>query len=515
MALIPAPLDYTSKDFEAMRDRLIALVRSVFPDWTDFNVANFGNILLELNAHIFDVIGFYQDAQARESRWGTATQRASLLALVKLIGYEPSTAAAATVDVTLTIKDAATDAAPIGDATIPAGTIIKTKEVTDPIEFRLLSDATVLAGVSPSTSTVSAKNSKTESEQFTSTEQPNQEFKLSSVPYLDDSATITAADGTYTEVDNFLDSDSTSKHFTLIVDQNDQAKIRFGNGVSGKIPLGTITVDYETGGGADGNVEQNSLELIPGHFTDSLGNTLSVSVTNAAKAAGGRGRESTAEIQINAPLSNQVQGRAVSRVDFEISANKVSGVARTLMLTSNQDASIPENTGFLYVVPEGGGTPSSAILQAVEDRFDEEDGETPHTLTFTLNVTEAVYLELNIQATIFVAYGYSPASVATQVRANLADYFAITTTDDEGNEIPNPEIDFGFYYKDADGNPEGELPLSDIYNVVRDTEGVRKMGDRIQDFMINDEHEDAAILVRQFPKLGTVTLIDGDTGATL
>ena len=39
MALLPDPVDYTSKDFDALRARLIALVKSVFPDWTDFEVA--------------------------------------------------------------------------------------------------------------------------------------------------------------------------------------------------------------------------------------------------------------------------------------------------------------------------------------------------------------------------------------------------------------------------------------------------------------------------------------------
>lgn len=45
MALLPEPVDYTAKDFDALRSRLIALLQRVFTDWSDFDVASFGNVL--------------------------------------------------------------------------------------------------------------------------------------------------------------------------------------------------------------------------------------------------------------------------------------------------------------------------------------------------------------------------------------------------------------------------------------------------------------------------------------
>jgi len=91
-------LDYTDRDFDSIQLRLQSLIRSVFPDWTDFNVANFGDILLDLFSHVGDVLGKYQDGQARESRIVTATQRRNVLALVKLLGYRAQGARASTVD---------------------------------------------------------------------------------------------------------------------------------------------------------------------------------------------------------------------------------------------------------------------------------------------------------------------------------------------------------------------------------------------------------------------------------
>ena len=73
MAVLPPSVDYTDKDFDALRVRLMALVQSVFPDWSDFSVASFGNVLLEMYAFVGDVVTFYLDNQARESRLVTAT----------------------------------------------------------------------------------------------------------------------------------------------------------------------------------------------------------------------------------------------------------------------------------------------------------------------------------------------------------------------------------------------------------------------------------------------------------
>ena len=84
MATLPESVDYTDKDFDALRARLIALIKSVFPDWTDFDVASFGNLLVELYAYVGDVLTFYQDNLARESRLVTATQRKSVMALAKI-----------------------------------------------------------------------------------------------------------------------------------------------------------------------------------------------------------------------------------------------------------------------------------------------------------------------------------------------------------------------------------------------------------------------------------------------
>lgn len=500
MALLPENVDYTDRDFDSLTARLEKLLRSVFTDWTDFQVATFGNILRELFAFVGDNLAFYQDKQALESRIATAQQRKNMIALTKLISFEPLTAAAATADVTFTL-----DEVPANDVIIPEGTIVRTADVAGAIEFQLLNDLTILAAANPPELTQSVENSKTKNEVFSSNGLQNQEFELAEIPYLDDSAVIAAGDGAYLEVDNFLNSTATDKHFTIAVDQNDRATIRFGNAVNGSIPQGSITVSYKTGGGEAGNVEVGTITVIDGNFTDVLANPVTVTVTNVAKASGGADRQTIEQIRQLAPESLRVLNRTVAREDYEINAKLLAGVTRALMTTSNEDGTIGENAGILYIIPVGGGVPSTAlkdqVLTQVTDTF-------PNTLTFVVTVQDPVYLTVNVQASVFLQQGYVESQVRATIEDNLEAYFALNNTDGSENET----VDFGFNFKDAAGNPAGEIAKSDIANVVRDSEGVRKMGDNLEDFQLNSGTTDLAILVREFPQLGTVTLINGDTG---
>lgn len=509
MALIGEQIEYLDKDFDSLLVRLQNVVQSVFPEWTDFNRGNFGNILLEAFAFVGDVNAFYQDAQARETRIVTARRRKNLLALGKLIGFEPKGSVPAQSDQTFTL-----DAVPVNDVIIPEGTIVRTAEVTDAIEFRLLADLTILAGTNPPTAIATVENSEEASDTFTSTDLPNQEFVLTQTPFIDTlpaaSSGVTDAVGTWTQVDSFLNSTSTDMHYTITVDENDRATIRFGNGTNGAIPSGTITVSYTIGGGVAGNVDAGRINRIVGSFTDVLANPVTVTTTNVDAASGGADRESNESIRQRAPETLRVLNRAVAREDFEIVARQVDGVARALMLTSNEDAAIAENAGTLFVIPTGGGLPSQALKDNVLAQFEGTDPPFPMTLTFALTVSDPIYLDVTIQATVFFSNADAAfkASVAADIRQELTDYFASETSAGALNEA----IDFGFGYKDADGNPSGEIPKSDVFNIVRDVEGVRKIGDLQSDFLINGEPRDLVIDVKEFPQLVSVVLIDGDTG---
>jgi len=507
MPLLAKNLDYTDRDFDAIKARTMQLIRSVYPSWTDFNVANFGNVLLDVYAFVGDNLAFYQDNQANESRIATVTQRKNLIALCKLIGFVPEGAKAATVDVVFTLR-----APPIGNVTLNPGQIVSTADITAPIEFQLLTPLVILAGSDPPTATASVENSESQEDVFTSTGLPNQSFLLANGPYLDDSAIPTASDGVYTLVDSFLESDGTDKHFTVVVDQNDKATLVFGNGVNGKIPVGTITVGYKTGGGETGNVEPGTVNRIPGSFTDAFGNPVQITVTNPAKAGGGVNRQTNEQIKSLAPATLSTLGRSVAREDFEVNALTNPSVARALMTTSNEDPAVQENAGVLYVVPVGGGPPSQALKDAVRGIFistPSAPAPYPSTLTFSLAVQDPLYLAVNHVMTVWFRAGVAPAVGAKAIRDALTEFYRILL--DDGT--PNPRIDFGYNFRDADGNFIGSIPLGDVFDAVHDVPEVLRVGGKPTDFLLNGAHTDVPILAREFPKLGTVTIINGVDGS--
>ncbi|MGN6109996.1 MAG: baseplate J/gp47 family protein [Kofleriaceae bacterium] len=499
--LLPESLDLTDKDFDALRARLNALVQSAFPDWSDFAVASFGNILLELYAFVGDVVTYYVDNQGRESRLVTATQRKNVIALASMLGYRLPGASAATTPVTFSLAQATTAA-----VRIPAGTVVRTREVTTPVRFQLLADVLIAPGTSSASGV--AENSQTHLQVFDTQGLPNLDVVLDHTPYLDGSVLVTAANGSYLEQRSLLGAGPNDRHYVVLVDQNDRATVRFGTGANGAPPSGTLTVSYKTGGGAAANVDAGRLVVVEGVFADAFGRAVVVSVTNPVAASGGTDRQSIAAAKLLAPESLRTISRSVTREDFEINARRVPGVARALMLTSNEDSTIEENSGILYVIPQRGGPPTPALKNLVRRQVTEVY---PCTLTFQVSVQDPVYKRVDVEARVYLRQGHAPGTVRDRIRARLATMFRVSN--DDGT--PNPDVDFGFNVKDADGNPRGEVAWSDVFNVVRDTEGVRKIGDLHGDLKLGGLPADVPLAIREFPVLGVVTILNGDTGAVI
>lgn len=505
MPILGPSTDYTDKDFDSLNARLDNLIESAFPTWTDTERANFGNILKELFAFVGDVLTKYQDNQAAEAFWGRVTQRKNILALCKLIGFTPRGNTASTVELVISLA-----ASLAGDTLIPARSRTKTENVTNPVIFETVSAATIPAG-GTGPIVVTAENAELREETFTSTGLANQELRLTGSPYLDDSLTITAANGSYTQVESLLESAADDRHYTVVVDQNDRAGVRFGNGSSGAIPSGSITAAYKVGGGARGVVEADKVTRIEGSFSDVFGNAARLVVNNPSASSPALDRQSVEEIRQLAPRTLRVQGRTVAREDYEINALRVAGVARALMLTSDQDPGILENAGILFLVPEGGGAPSEDLKEAVLTMC---TVTYPNTLTFDLEVQATPYATINVEAVVYLSKNAKPATVDAAIRDRLARAFAITPAEADIEAELTVGVDFGYYLTTEDGDP-GVIAWSDVFNIVRDTPGVRKVDAGPSGFLLAGAREDLEIGVRSFPVLGTVTIINGETGLAL
>lgn len=112
-----ASIEYINKDYESIRQELLAKVPQLTDRWTDFNHSDLGVVLLELFCGVGDMLAYYLDAQAAEAFLPTARQRQNVINLCNLIGYQLDTPVSSTTTIRFSL------AAPLDfDLPIPAGT---------------------------------------------------------------------------------------------------------------------------------------------------------------------------------------------------------------------------------------------------------------------------------------------------------------------------------------------------------------------------------------------------------
>ncbi len=515
--------DFTMRDFQALNTRGKSLQLSVFPDYNVDNEADYLNFVRTKIAFQGSRNDHYIYRARREGFVATMQDRRSAIYHGRKNGYQLSGAFAATASLNVTLANGPLP----GTVTFNIGDVVKTDEV--PVATQGEVQAQVVMAAGALSAVLEWEHSLSKSAPFTPTNKPNQTFFLPEAPYLDGSASFTTGAGLWTEVENFLSSGPTDRHFVLLVDQNDNGVIYTGDGRTGAIPDTTFTVDYKIGGGNAGNVASGMLARFETQYTDSLGNQAILTVTNPEALNDGEPRETVNESRVNIPNNRTLPRTTVARTDYEIRALEESGVGRALMLSIGEDATIPDNEGRLYIVPPLGGTPTQTVLDTV---YTVVTDTYPGPVTFTLDVLGAVYLTLDVRAAVWFSSGANKTAIKTAIQSALAYFLEPIITagnpiigeeieTNSGVKIPlsenmaNPQVDFGYNYRDEDNNPAGEVAWSDVFNVVRDVTGVRKIGPGEDDFTVNGSRLDVPIENHKFPALGTVTVVDGETGTVL
>jgi uncharacterized phage protein gp47/JayE len=487
-------IEYTNKDFNAIRSRLISTVKTIFPDWEDESVAALGNMLLESYAFVGDIINFYNDSNRRESFTPTAKRLQSMLLIAEQLSLTLPLQEAATATLTASL-----DSHPL-PITIPIFSKFRTVGEGSR-QFQNLTELTIPENTTEYTFDV--ENSEIKEQLIIPTGNAWWKVWLDQIPYLD-MISVSSDGQAWTKVNNLVNSDSNDNHYKVIVNSNGRAQLQFGNGILGKIPTEEMTVTYKIGGGSSGNVSQNTITQIENTIYDIDENQITLSITNKEAASGGSDRVSVDECRRLIPAGTRSKNNTISNTDFVDAAINVPGVARALMLTSNEDPGIYENTGRLLIVPEGGGSPSQALIDDVEYAITEEK---PQTITFRTSISGPLYKPINIYAKVYREEGVSESDLGSTIRNNLDEFFSIRNPDNTINE----KINFGGAFKNYKGETDPSLAYSDIYNVIRDSNGARKLGI----ITLNSIAADVQLKTNEFPILGNVTLVDGNTGNNL
>jgi hypothetical protein len=437
------------------------LIPGKLPEWTDFeSPADFGNVLLQLFAHLGDILSYYQDRVATESFLGTAQSRRSVIHHLRLIGYRLATAAPASAALTLSLPAEFAEVVEIARGDAFATTSQKDRpsvrfEYT--AEQPLVLDGAALP-VDPASGRKLVPGVPVEEGRLVRAEvlgasdgTPNQRFALARPglilkahgagrPLGRDLVVTSELGGTrveWTLQESLAFSRAGQTDFVVEIDENDRAEILFGDGELGAVPpAGAIlAATYRVGGGLAGNVPAGSITTL----VDAPRLALAAArVSNPAAATGGAPRETLAHAVGHAPGVFRSLRRAVTREDFEALALDFAGVGKVRAEATHW------NTVTLYVAPAGGGQVSDVLEANLLAYFEDK-----RPLSTLIEIEDVDYVAVYVAAEVGVKGYYGQREVAQEVRLEAGGLLAFD------------RVDFG-----------QTLYLSKVYEAIEAIEGV-------------------------------------------
>jgi hypothetical protein len=414
-------IDYATKDYEGFRQALMEQLREKVPEYKDYSESDMGIVLLELAAYGFDILSYYNDKVANEVFLETARERDSIVHLCRQIGYELRAGVPAKYKQVFEITPQETD------FVLPAGFQVMTSGEDGQI-FETLTELTIPAGATGLEKDEAGAYIYsvevihgywvTEDVLGTSDGTKWQRFALNYSPAVLDDILVEIDEGegfeAWTKVDNFIDSDASSKVFRVVVDEVDIAFIEFGSGFAGKVPAiieNGIVASYRVGGGVLGNVSLESISELP-TIPAGLQSTKNVEQTQA-----GQEKETIEEAKVRAPAKIRTWERAVTEQDYKDLAllNRAVELATTNVTLHNGVLYVD-----VYVLPVGTATLSTELKEELEAMYDErkELGRDVQVIGARLHPTDVT---IAVQA--FSTFKHS--AVRTIVEDAITQFFAL------------------------------------------------------------------------------------------
>ncbi|WP_028315162.1 baseplate J/gp47 family protein [Desulfatibacillum aliphaticivorans] len=408
-----ASIEYINKDYESIRQELLAKVPQLTDRWTDFNHSDLGVVLLELFCGVGDMLAYYLDAQAAEAFLPTARQRQNIINLCKLIGYQLDTPVSSTTTIRFSL------AAPLDfDLPIPAGTQCRALLEDGKADFETVDDAFIPRG--ELSVDIYARQGIRKSEELEATGKPWQRFHLSGASIAQATIRVLIDDDAWSEVRHFQESDSDSLHFMADTNALDITSILFGDGQSGAVPAAgkTISVSWLESLGAMGNIGPGRItQLLSAVYHD--GAQIPLTVSNPVAATGGSSRETIQHARNQAPAELRSLWKAVTLQDYKALAEGYPGVAKAKVLDTNDCQNIRYYNVHLAIAPNGGGMPSGLLKRDLAEYLEHRK-----VITVEVKLFDPVYRSIHIDCEVYAWPGEALENVRSRIESSLADFFA-------------------------------------------------------------------------------------------
>lgn len=393
--LIALPrFSYTSLDFVTIIDDLKNIIQEnpeYNQNWEDFLASNAGKMILELSAYVVDMLALRTDWVAGECYIGTATQKQSIINLLKLINYRlrlPSPSAV-NVDVALSewvppfsLPTLMTLSAPDLNGDTTTFELIKIDTNNEYIYFG--DDAVVILD----TGTISAQKTVfvdddaltyyqgvTQIQDDTMEGVDNETVLLDEFPVVEGSIQIWTLNSLSDEVEklpltaSFVAEEAQQKSdgapltvppYMIEVDNDNKVTINFGSSSLVNIfnTGDSIRIYYRKGGGIETNIVIGAINETRTYVVS--GTPVIATLSNSNAAAGGTNSEDIEEAKREAPLYLTTAGKTVTPADYRRILRTHSSVFKVAAYGKvNEPAEIFDEYGFtiptyetwIYIVP--------------------------------------------------------------------------------------------------------------------------------------------------------------------
>lgn len=318
MAINPA-FDYASRDYSNIRVDLLRRAAVVAPEWTDRDASDFGMLLVDLWAHMGDVLHYYIDRASQEAFIQTATQRESVLAFANLYGYVPNYRTPAEAVVYISNSGPASVEIPINTRFVALHNDVY-------YSFFSKGSASVPAGQLSSVEVMEGTLIEEEVLTDSSSGFPNQRYVVRDTEVVPSRLQVYVYEEgirrPWIRYRSVADMPVGAPGFIVTPNPEGVLEIYFGDRASGRIPPSgaKITISYISSSGSLGNVPENSI-----YDFESFDDT-SINVEGSSPALGGDDGEEVESIRRSLQSIIKAQDRAVTLGDYRSLALTVNGV---------------------------------------------------------------------------------------------------------------------------------------------------------------------------------------------
>lgn len=379
---------------------------------SDAELRQTSSVWKKLFSGIFDSLSNTLNAVANSLLLRTAYARNILQEVLQLIDYQLAWKQQSSVLVTVNINPSLTVS---GSYVVQAANLIAQTQASvnrPAIRFEALASIVFSIGTSQSSAVFYQQTTQTAQQIGKTSGTSWQELDLPELDVLQNRITLVVGSDVYTQVDTFANSTSANKVYRIFYRSDGSSYIRLpgvdeqtGYAYGYVPPAGlVVTATYATGGGAIGNVESGSISEYIGADSGVL------SVVNPGPASGGRNQESIANAQAVAPLRVRETGYFINASTGVSLAKSVSGVLRAQII----------RTGLLtfggWIIPNGGGLPSTQLKQQVQDLL---IARSP-LQDITGSISDPSYISTVVQIQLKMYSGYTYTDVEKYCKLAIA-----------------------------------------------------------------------------------------------